>query len=83
MKAYLPVDFHAEPVPLLLANILAGPLQSLAPRFADLVAPTGHIVLSGILAEQASDVLQHYQSAFDIRLVAQEEEWVCLAGQRR
>lgn len=83
IKAYLPADFHAEPVPLLLANILAGPLQSLAPHFADLVAPTGHIVLSGILAEQAGDVLQHYQSAFDIRLVSQEEEWVCLAGQRR
>jgi ribosomal protein L11 methyltransferase len=83
IKAYLPANFHAETVPLLLANILAGPLQSLAPRFADLVAPAGHIVLSGILAEQADDVLQHYRSAFDIHLVAQEEEWVCLAGQRR
>ena len=83
IEAYLPADFHSEPVPLLLANILAGPLQSLAPHFAALVAPTGHIVLSGILAEQADSVIQHYQAAFDIQVVAQQEEWVCLAGRRR
>jgi len=83
IKAYLPADFHSEPVPLLLANILAGPLQSLAPRFTELVAPAGHIVLSGILAEQADSVIQHYQPAFDIHVAAQQEGWICLAGQRR
>jgi ribosomal protein L11 methyltransferase len=83
LEACLPAEFHSEPVPLLLANILAGPLQSLAPHFAELVAPAGHIVLSGILAEQADSVIQHYQAAFDIQVVAQEEEWVCLAGRRR
>ena len=83
IQAYLPADVHVEPVPLLLANILAGPLHSLAPRFAELVAPGGQLVLSGILAEQAEDLRQQYQPAFDIKLVAQQEEWVCLAGQRR
>ena len=83
IEACLPAEFHSEPVPLLLANILAGPLQSLAPHFAELVAPAGHIVLSGILAEQADSVIEHYQDAFDIQVVAQEEEWVCLAGRRR
>ena len=83
IRAYLPADFTAEPVPLLLANILAGPLQSLAPRFAELVAPAGQIVLSGILAEQAKELRQYYQPAFDIKQVARQEGWVCLAGQRR
>lgn len=83
IKAYLPADFQSEPVALLLANILAGPLQSLAPRFAELVAPAGYIVLSGILAEQADSVIQHYQPAFTMHVVAQQENWVCLAGQRR
>ncbi len=83
IDAYLPADFHAHPVPLLLANILAGPLQSLAPRLSELVKPAGHIVLSGILAEQAETVMQSYQGNFDIQLVAQQEDWVCLAGQRR
>lgn len=83
IDVYLPADFHSQPVPLLLANILAGPLQSLAPRFSELVEPAGHIVLSGILAEQAELVIQQYQTTFDIQLVEQQEDWVCLAGQRR
>lgn len=83
IDAYLPSDFHSQPVPLLLANILAGPLQSLAPRFSELVESAGHIVLSGILAEQAEPIMQQYQATFDIQLVDQQEDWVCLAGQRR
>lgn len=83
IDVYLPADFQPQPVPLLLANILAGPLQSLAPRFSELVQPAGHIVLSGILAEQAELVMQQYQTAFDIQMVDQQEDWVCLAGRRR
>jgi ribosomal protein L11 methyltransferase len=82
IDAYLPADFHAQPVPLLLANILAGPLKSLAPRFSELVEPAGHIVLSGILAEQVEAVMQPYRASFEIQVVEQQEEWVCLAGQR-
>jgi len=83
IDVYLPADFPPQPVPLLLANILAGPLQNLAPHFSELVKPAGHIVLSGILAEQAELVMQQYLAAFDIQLVDQQEDWVCLAGQRR
>ena len=83
IDTYLPADFHSQPVPLLMANILAGPLQDLAPRFSELVEPGGHIVLSGILAEQAESVRQRYQAAFEILLAEQQEDWVCLAGQRR
>ena len=83
IDAFLPADFHSEPVPLLLANILAGPLQSLAPRFSELVKPAGNIVLSGILAEQAETVMQQYRNHFEIQVVDQQEDWICLAGQRR
>lgn len=82
IAAWLPGDFPGEPADLLLANILAGPLVSLAPRLAELVHPGGDIVLSGILAEQADAVREAYAGAFDIARVAQEEEWVCLAGRR-
>ncbi len=83
VRACLPTEFRSEPVPLLLANILAGPLQSLAPRFAELVAPSGYLVLSGILAEQADEVRQHYQFAFNFEPETQQDEWVCLVAQRR
>jgi precorrin-6B methylase 2 len=40
---------------ILLANILCGPLCDLAPRFADLTAPGGKIVLAGLLEAQADE----------------------------
>ena len=40
----------------LFANILAGPLVSLAPQLSGLVKSGGRLALSGILAEQGEDV---------------------------
>ena len=82
IKTYLPNEFPKQTTPLLLANILASPLIELAPYFAELTSPQGHIVLSGILAEQAEDVLKAYQPNFDIKIWKQEGDWVCLAGIR-
>jgi ribosomal protein L11 methyltransferase len=48
------------PFDLIVANILAGPLVDLAPSFADAVRPQGHVLLSGLLVEQAAEVLQAY-----------------------
>jgi ribosomal protein L11 methyltransferase len=52
----------AAPFDLLIANILAGPLIELAPDFSAVVAPKGHILLAGLLASQADDVLKAYQA---------------------
>ena len=41
---------------LIFANILAGPLMSLAPEISGFLAPGGHTILSGILDEQAGKV---------------------------
>ncbi|MEJ2360909.1 MAG: 50S ribosomal protein L11 methyltransferase [Gammaproteobacteria bacterium] len=67
----------------LLANILAGPLISLAPRFADLVRPGGNIVLSGILAEQASLVRQAYDHWFEFQHERQQDDWILLNATRK
>lgn len=83
IKTYLPNEFPKQTTPLLLANILASPLIELAPYFAELTAAQGHIVLSGILAEQADDVLAAYQANFEMRIWKQEGDWVCLAGTRK
>jgi ribosomal protein L11 methyltransferase len=68
---------------LLLANILAGPLIQLAKRFSAFTRTGANIVLSGILREQASDVLNAYQPWFDIALTKEKEDWVLLSGKRR
>ena len=66
--------------PLLLANILAGPLIELSEMLASHVVPGGKIVLSGILAEQAEKVSQTYQQWFKIDDITQEEDWIRITG---
>ncbi len=56
--------FAAEgPFDLVFANILKGPLVALAPAMARHVAPGGHVILSGILEEQAGEVEAAYDAA--------------------
>ena len=83
IKTYLPNQFENKTTPLLLANILALPLIELSSYFADLTETKGQIVLSGILAEQAEEVLAAYKTHFDIQLWKQQDDWVCLAGVRK
>lgn len=47
----------AVPFDLILANILKGPLIALAPDVAAATAPGGRVILSGLLSDQAPDVL--------------------------
>jgi ribosomal protein L11 methyltransferase len=74
---------HPQPVDIVIANILAGPLLELAPRFAKLTVIGGRVVLSGILAEQAEECLAAYASWFTMDQLERREEWCLLAGARR
>jgi len=82
IQVYLPDECPSTQVPLLLANILAGPLHTLARQFAQRVLTTGHIVLSGIIDSQAEDLIQQYSPWFEMEIYRQEEEWICLQGKR-
>jgi ribosomal protein L11 methyltransferase len=66
-----------------LANILARPLIALAPVLSTLVREGGHLVLAGLLAEQADDVRHAYSAFFDFEPVRRHEEWIALAATRR
>ena len=68
---------------ILLANILCGPLCDLAPRFAELTAPGGKIVLAGLLASQADEVTRAHAAWFDISSFATRDGWTALSGTRR
>lgn len=69
--------------PLVIANILAGPLVELAPMIAGHVAPGGRLALSGILEGQAQDVLDAYRAQGLIMDEPQQREgWVRLSGGR-
>ncbi len=83
IETYLPENMpELAPCDLLLANILAGPLQSFAEYFSIITKPNAGLVLSGILAEQADDVISSYAPWFDMAEPAQKEEWIRLTGQR-
>ncbi len=67
------------PFDLIFANILKGPLIDLAPDMAAASSAGGVVILSGILNEQADDVLHTYsQSGYN--LVEKEEigDWTTL-----
>jgi ribosomal protein L11 methyltransferase len=79
----LPEDFKSEPVDLLIANILSGPLVGFAPKFSELVKPGGRILLSGILQTQANDIEKAYLPYFDLDPICIKEDWIRISGTRR
>ena len=82
IETYLPQHCPTVECDLLLANILAGPLMELMPRFVELTRPDTQLVLSGILDVQADTVSQHYQTEFKMDNAVVLEEWVRLSGVR-
>ncbi|SFD37386.1 ribosomal protein L11 methyltransferase [Pseudomonas citronellolis] len=80
---YLPADLPAGQADVVVANILAGPLVSLAGQLTSLVKPGGRLALSGILAEQAEEVRAAYAEAFELEPTAEREGWVRISGRRR
>jgi len=75
-------DELTVPADLLLANILAGPLETLAPRFRDLLAPGGHLAMAGLLARHVAPLQTAYADWITLHPVAERDGWVCLAGRR-
>lgn len=65
-----------------VANILSNPLKVLAPAICALVRPGGALALSGILEEQAEEIIEIYRSWVDLSIADVREGWVCLAGHK-
>ena len=86
IETYLPDQLPDDPAALLsdilVANILAEPLMQLAEDLSHLVKPQGQIALSGLLAEQADGLLEHYGSWFGMDKAVMSEEWARLSGTR-
>ena len=74
-----PALSEGAPYDLIFANILARPLQRLAPQIAAHLAPGGCVVLSGLLAKQDAQVRAAYR-AQGLYLVRRRQlgEWLTL-----
>lgn len=79
-----PVFAARAPYDLLIANILAGPLVSLAGDFADAVSAGGNLLLAGLLETQERAVRAAYRTA-GFRLAARlvDGDWSILWLRRR
>ncbi len=73
---YLPEQFTTVAADVVVANILAKPLIELSPAIAALVKPGGHLILSGILNEQAEAVAAVYrQQGLSVDEPVTQEDW--------
>jgi ribosomal protein L11 methyltransferase len=80
----LPEKSNAPIYDALVANILAGPLVTLAPTLASLIRPTGLLGLSGILAPQSNMIIEAYSEYFDnVKVEEEQEGWVLITGVRK
>jgi len=78
------LDGGARTFDVVVANILANPLRLLAPALSARTREGGRIVLSGVLAGQAAEVVAAYAPWFIIDVwKSGEDGWVALAGVRR
>ena len=74
-----PVLRDKSPFDLVFANILKGPLIGLAPDMSDSVSKGGYVILSGILDEQAEEVIDVYlRNGFNVVERRMIVEWTTL-----
>lgn len=83
VEIYLPDAAPDATYDVVLANILAGPLVSLAPTLIDSMRPGADLVLSGVLAEQAEAVCTAYTEAVDLDPPRIREDWVSITGSKK
>ncbi|MGR9052102.1 MAG: 50S ribosomal protein L11 methyltransferase [Gammaproteobacteria bacterium] len=82
IACWTPERFSPVTADLVVANILAQPLIDLSPKLCALLKPNGHLVLSGILTEQAEAVAQAYRSCVELNTPTLREDWCRLDGRK-
>ena len=65
----------------MVANILAGPLLVLADELMGLMKPGGKLMLTGVLSEQAPELIERYASV-NLEISETRDGWVLLTGQK-
>ena len=82
VEVRVPQDLPPLTAGLLVSNILANTLSSMAERLSVLLAPGGRLALAGILKEQAPAVVARFTPWCALDVLAQRDDWVLLAGKR-
>ncbi|THU01488.1 50S ribosomal protein L11 methyltransferase [Lampropedia puyangensis] len=75
-------DIIADTYQVVLANILANPLQVLAPLLCNHVAAGGHLVLAGILERQADLLKTAYAPWVQLEVTDSEDGWILMTAKK-
>lgn len=78
-----PKDLPYLQADLVIANIVAGTLESLSELFGRLVRPSGQLVLSGILKSQVPSIGEHYSHEFEPFNQQHKKGWALIWTKRR
>lgn len=77
---FLPDVLPSRSYDVVVANILTKPLCALAPLLCEQTASGRALLLSGILREQADEVIAAYAPWITLQTWREEDGWVALAG---
>lgn len=83
IETWLPVDEPPRRYPVVVANILASALDTLADTLATRVEPGGRIAMSGILDGQQHALLERYAAWFADMRCERDGDWIRIEGVRR
>ncbi|NBU79796.1 MAG: methyltransferase domain-containing protein, partial [Sphingomonadaceae bacterium] len=76
----LPAPYDVQRYDVVLANILANPLRILAPALTARLKPGASLVLAGLLAEQAEELIGIYSPWLKLQVADTQEGWSLLVG---
>jgi ribosomal protein L11 methyltransferase len=68
---------------IVVANILPQTLIDMTDDLIRHLAPSGYLILSGILVERAQEVIEAFRKELIFKKETQEEEWSCLIFQNK
>ncbi|MEM7279001.1 MAG: 50S ribosomal protein L11 methyltransferase, partial [Pseudomonadota bacterium] len=83
LNVYAPDSTPADQYDVVLANILASTLIDFAPQLIASTQVGGQLVLSGVLKEQADDVMRAFTHAVEFTPAVIEGDWARLQGTRK
>lgn len=78
-----PASLGESAFDVVMANIIAGTLHGLADELTARCRPGGHLVLSGVLADQLEALQTRYATDFELQPPLQYGDWCLLHGIRR
>ena len=73
---------HNESYDITVANILLNTIISLRETLISSLKENGILILSGILEEQASDIIDAFKSDMFLSIVDQQEGWLLMKGKK-